>query len=48
MAFNAVTENFLAVHLGGRAQPIGDDISKSTAQIKAGEDGIPGLAGSGN
>jgi dipeptidyl aminopeptidase/acylaminoacyl peptidase len=48
MAFNAVTENFLAVHLGGRAQPIGDDISKSTAQIMAGEDGIPGLAGSGN
>lgn len=48
MAFNAVTETFLAQHLGGRAQPIGDDLSKSTAQVKAGADGIPGLSGGGN
>lgn len=48
MAFNAVTETFLASHLGGRAEPIGDDISKSTAQVKAGADGIAGLSGGGN
>lgn len=35
-AFNAVTEAFLAQHLGGRAEPIGEDVAKSTAQIKAG------------
>lgn len=48
MAFNAVTESFLAAHLGGRAQPIGDDVSRSTAQVKAGGEGIPGLGGGGH
>ncbi len=47
MAFNAVTEAFLAKNLGGRAQPVGDDLSKSTAQIKAGGDDIPGLTPGG-
>lgn len=47
MAFNAVTENFLAKNLGGRAQPVGEDLSKSTAQIKAGGDDIPGLTPGG-
>ena len=32
-AFNAVTEAFLAAHLGGRAQPIGDDFAKSTGEL---------------
>ncbi|MBS0198121.1 MAG: S9 family peptidase [Planctomycetes bacterium] len=44
MAFNAVVEGFLAKNLGGAAQPIGDDLGKSTAQIKVGADFVPGLA----
>jgi len=43
MAFNSVTEAFLASHLGGRAEPIGEAISKSTAQIKSGAEHVPGL-----
>lgn len=39
IAFNAITEQFLAAHLGGRAEPIGaDEISRSTAQILEGAD----------
>jgi dipeptidyl aminopeptidase/acylaminoacyl peptidase len=34
MAFNAVTEAFLAEHLGGRAEPVGDDLVDSTAQVR--------------
>ena len=30
----ATTEAFLAKHLGGRAEPIGDSINESTAQIR--------------
>jgi hypothetical protein len=43
MAFNAITENVLAPHLGGRAQPIGDDVRLSTATVPAGAAGVPGL-----
>jgi len=43
MAFNAVVEGFLAKHLGGRAEPFGEDVRKSTAQVRAGVDGVPGL-----
>jgi acetyl esterase/lipase len=42
-AFNAVTEQFLARHLGGRAEPIGGDVAASTAQVLAGAEAIPGL-----
>ncbi|MCH2140615.1 MAG: S9 family peptidase [Phycisphaerales bacterium] len=34
MAFNAVTEAFLAEHLGGRAEPVGNDLVDSTAQVR--------------
>jgi len=34
MAFNAITEAFLAKHLGGRAEPVSDDVQKSTAQVR--------------
>jgi dipeptidyl aminopeptidase/acylaminoacyl peptidase len=34
MAFMATTEAFLAKHLGGRAEPIGDSINESTAQVR--------------
>lgn len=36
IAFNAVTENFLAKCLGGRAEPVGGALAASTAQVKAG------------
>ena len=42
IAFNAVTENFLANCLGGRAEPIGGALAASTAQVKAGSvEGAP-------
>lgn len=44
MAFNAITESFLAEHLGGRFQPLGDDVKQSTAQVRTGAEQIPGLA----
>lgn len=44
MAFNAVAETFLAAHLGGRAEPMGDDIKASTAEVREGSAFVPGLA----
>jgi dipeptidyl aminopeptidase/acylaminoacyl peptidase len=44
IAFNAVTENFLASCLGGRAEPIGDTLGASTAQIVDGAEYVKGLA----
>lgn len=44
IAFNAVTENFLAPCLGGRAEPIGDALSESTAKIVAGAEHVKGLS----
>lgn len=44
MAFFAVTEAFLAQHLGGRAEPIGSDVRQSSAIIEAGGELIPGLS----
>jgi dipeptidyl aminopeptidase/acylaminoacyl peptidase len=43
-SFKAVTEAFLAVHLGGRCEPVGDDFESSTIQFKVGRELIPGLA----
>ena len=43
IAFNAVAENFLAPCLGGRAEPIGDALTKSTAQIVTGAEHVSGL-----
>jgi dipeptidyl aminopeptidase/acylaminoacyl peptidase len=43
IAFNAVTENFLAQCLGGRAEPIGDTLKPSTAQVKHGAEFAAGL-----
>ncbi len=40
-AFNALTEGFLSKHLGGRFEPAGDSVEKSTAQIKAGKEHLP-------
>ena len=33
LAFMALAEQFLAEHLGGRAEPLGDVIDRSTAQV---------------
>ena len=43
IAFNAVTENFLAQCLGGRSEPIGATLKASTAQIKHGAEFAKGL-----
>ncbi|MGA1770328.1 MAG: S9 family peptidase [Steroidobacteraceae bacterium] len=44
IAFNAVTENFLAGCLKGRSEPIGATVKSSTAQVLEGADFTPGLA----
>ncbi|MGN3973869.1 S9 family peptidase [Tsuneonella sp. SYSU-LHT278] len=43
IAFNAVAENFLATCLGGRAEPIGDAVAKSTAKVVEGAEYVRGL-----
>ena len=43
IAFNAITANFLASCLGGRAEPIGDTTGASTAEIVTGADYVEGL-----
>ena len=43
IAFNAVTENFLAACLGGRAEAIGDTLGASTAEIVTGAEFVEGL-----
>jgi dipeptidyl aminopeptidase/acylaminoacyl peptidase len=40
-SFAAVTEAFLAQHLGGRREPIGDDFDGSTIEFRAGRELIP-------
>ncbi len=42
-AFTAVAEGFLAEHLGGRAEPIGDDLTGSSLTVPTGADGVRGL-----
>lgn len=43
IAFYAIAENFLAECLGGRAEPIGDALKPSTAQIVEGAAHVKGL-----
>jgi len=43
-SFNAVVEAFLAEHLGGRCQPIGDDFKGSSIKVEAGADQVTGVA----
>lgn len=43
IAFNAVTENFLARCLGGRAEGMGDVLKPSTAQVRHGAEFASGL-----
>ncbi len=44
MAFYAVAEAFLAAHLGGAAEPIGDAFEGAAFTVPAGADAAPGLA----
>jgi dipeptidyl aminopeptidase/acylaminoacyl peptidase len=43
-AFMALTEAFLARHLGGRAEPIGDAFAGSSLTVPNGADLVPGIA----
>ncbi|MEK7730268.1 MAG: prolyl oligopeptidase family serine peptidase, partial [Planctomycetota bacterium] len=43
MSFYAVTEGFLAQHLGGRYEPIGGDFMGSTISVPTGAAEVPGL-----
>jgi dipeptidyl aminopeptidase/acylaminoacyl peptidase len=43
LSFNAVTEAFLAKHLGGRYEPVGEDFKGSSIAVPAGADQVPGL-----
>jgi dipeptidyl aminopeptidase/acylaminoacyl peptidase len=45
LAFNAVAEAFLAKHLGGRYQPVGNDFAGSALKVETGGDLVPGLSG---
>lgn len=44
LSFTAIAEAFLAAHLEGDYQPIGDDFAGSSITIPAGIEGIPGAA----
>lgn len=44
MAFFAITEAFLGTHLGGRYEPIGEDLAVSTAEIPTGGSLVPGVS----
>ena len=44
LSFNAVAEAFLAQHLGGRSEPIGDDFKNSSITVLTGADQLPSLA----
>ncbi len=43
IAFNAIAENFLAEVLGGRAEPVGEVLGASTAEIRTGREHVKGL-----
>ena len=44
LSFVAVAEAFLARHLGGRSQAIGEDFKGSSITVSSGDDQLPGLA----
>jgi len=43
MSFYAIAEAFLAQHLGGRYEPIGDDFQGSSITVPTGAEQLPGL-----
>jgi dipeptidyl aminopeptidase/acylaminoacyl peptidase len=44
IAFFAIAEAFLVEHLGGRAEPIGEDFGGAKFEVPQGADAVPGLA----
>ena len=44
LAFFGITEQFLGKCLGGRAEALGDDVRKSTANVEQGAALVPQLA----
>ncbi len=44
LSFYAVAEAFLAEHLGGRYQPVGDDFAGSNITVPVGGNEVPGIA----
>ena len=43
ISFYAIAEQFLAQHLGGRAEPIGDAFRGASLEIREGADEVPGV-----
>jgi hypothetical protein len=43
LSFYALVEAFLAVYIGGRHEPIGNDFEGSSARILTGAEEIPGV-----
>ncbi len=43
LSFNAVTDIFLATHLGGKSEPIGDDFENSSIEVPTGKESIKTL-----
>ncbi len=43
LSFNAVTDIFLATHLGGKSEPIGDDFENSSISVPTGDESIKTL-----
>jgi alpha-beta hydrolase superfamily lysophospholipase len=48
LSFYAVMEAFLAAHLGGRAEPLGDVFAEASVETVVGAERIAGLAGLGD
>ena len=44
LSFNAITEQFLAQCLGGKAEPIGADLEGSSVAVPVGKEHITGLS----
>jgi dipeptidyl aminopeptidase/acylaminoacyl peptidase len=44
LAFNAIAEAFLARHLGGRCEPVGDDFDGSSHEVRAGAEILHDIA----
>jgi dipeptidyl aminopeptidase/acylaminoacyl peptidase len=44
ISFYAIAESFLAAHLGGRAEPIGQDLAVARFEVGEGAAHVPGLA----
>jgi dipeptidyl aminopeptidase/acylaminoacyl peptidase len=45
IAFWGIAEAFLSKRLGGRAEPLGDSLAASSAEVRAGADQVPGIDG---